>query len=71
VQTTAHYEENLDKSGMSTHPDSIKRERKQPKTLPLYHIHPNLGQLFWAFYWCMALAQDTGDRGESQREFTD
>lgn len=39
MQTRTHYEENLDKSGMSTHPDSIKWERKQPNTLPLYHTH--------------------------------
>lgn len=50
---------------MSTHPVSIKRERKQPNTLPLYHTHSNQGQLFWAFYWWVALAQDTGDRQES------
>lgn len=65
MQTRAHYEENLDKSGMSTHPDSIKWERKEPNTLPLYHTHSNQGWLLCAFYWCMALAQDTGNRQET------
>lgn len=50
---------------MLTHPDSIKWERKEPSTLPLYHTHSNQGWLLWAFYWCVALAQDTGNRQES------